>query len=43
MTEEQREENINDLVEKTHIRREYYEGLSDERLVEELDKIGLIY
>lgn len=43
MSDKQRNELIDDLVKATLIRRIYYEGLSDERLLEEWDKMRLIY
>lgn len=43
MSQQERIEIINQLVEHTKIRREYYEELSDRRLLDEIDKIQLIY
>lgn len=43
MTTEQRNELIDELTNRTKIRRSYFENLSDARLVEEIDKLGLIY
>ncbi|WP_256204364.1 hypothetical protein [Planococcus faecalis] len=43
MSEQDRNEFIDDLVKATKIRRSYYEGLSNERLLEEWDKLELIY
>lgn len=43
MSQQERIEIINQLVEYTKIRREYYESLSDRRLLDEIDKLQLIY
>lgn len=43
MTTEQRNELIDELANRTKIRRSYFEELSDVRLLEEIDKLGLIY
>lgn len=43
MTTEQRNELIDELVRTTKIRRSYWEGLSDVRLLEEIGKLKLIY
>lgn len=43
MTTEQRNEFIDELVDRTKIRRDYFETLSDKRLLEEIDKLKLIY
>lgn len=43
MTTEQRNELIDELTNRTKIRRSYFEELSDTRLLEEIDKLGLIY
>lgn len=43
MNKEDRNELIDELVKSTMIRRSYYEGLSDERLLQEIDKLKLIY
>lgn len=43
MSEKDRNEFIDELVKATRIRRSYFEGLSDERLLQEVDKLKLIY
>ncbi|MGE6370623.1 hypothetical protein ACQKDB_15965 [Planococcus kocurii] len=43
MTAENREEIIDELTGITRIPRTYFEGLSDERLLQEIDKLRLIY
>lgn len=43
MTSEQRNEYIEDLIFYTRIARSYYERLTDARLLEEWEKMQLIY
>lgn len=43
MTGEHRKEIIEELAASTRIPRSYFERLSDERLLQEVDKLRLIY
>lgn len=43
MSEKDRKEMIDELADRTKIRRSYFEDLSDERLLQEVDKLKLIY